>query len=66
VCGLPRWRERLPSRRRRGAYGYAEFLEAVTNPEHEEHGRVLEWAGGPFDPTEFDLANANALLQKVR
>jgi Plasmid pRiA4b ORF-3-like protein len=49
-----------------GAYGYTEFLEAVTNPEHEEHGRVLEWGGGPFDPTEFDLANANALLQKVR
>jgi hypothetical protein len=21
---------------------------------------------GPFDPSEFDLANANALMQKVR
>jgi hypothetical protein len=49
-----------------GAYGYAQFLEAVANPEHEEHGRVLEWAGGSFDPTGFDLTNANALLQKVR
>jgi len=27
---------------------------------------MLEWADGPFDPTEFDLANANALMQKVR
>ena len=49
-----------------GTYGYTEFLEAVTDPEHEEHDRMLEWADGPFDPTEFDLANANALMQKVR
>ncbi len=27
---------------------------------------MLEWADGPFDPAEFDLANANALMQKVR
>ncbi len=49
-----------------GTYGYTEFLEAVTNPEHEEYDRMVEWADGPFDPTEFELANANAMMQKVR
>jgi len=38
----------------------------VTDPSHEEHDRMLEWVDGPFDPTEFDLANTNALMQKVR
>ncbi len=38
----------------------------MTDPEHEEHHRMIEWADGPFDPTEFDVANANALMQNVR
>jgi Plasmid pRiA4b ORF-3-like protein len=49
-----------------GPHGYAQLLEVLSDPEHEEHGRMLEWARGPFDSTEFDLANTNALLQKVR
>ena len=49
-----------------GAWGYTEFLKAVADPEHEEHDRMIEWAAGPFDPTKFDVANANALMQKVR
>jgi hypothetical protein len=49
-----------------GVNGYTKFLEAVTDPAHKEHGRMLEWADGPFDPAKFDLANTNALLQMVR
>ncbi len=49
-----------------GTWGYAEFLSAIADPTHEEHENYLEWAGGPFDPTDFDLAEVNALLQKVR
>lgn len=49
-----------------GTDGYSAFLEAVADPRHEEHDELLEWAGGPFDPSAFDLANTNALLQKVR
>lgn len=49
-----------------GTYGYAEFVQAVTDPKHEEHDRMVEWAGGPFDPGEFNLAGTNALMQKVR
>ena len=50
-----------------GGYpGYEEFLEAVTDPDHEDHERLLTWAGGSFDPAAFDLALANARLQKAR
>ncbi|MBI3940615.1 MAG: plasmid pRiA4b ORF-3 family protein [Acidobacteria bacterium] len=37
-----------------GIWGYQEFLEAIGNPMHEEHARMLEWAGGSFDSERFD------------
>ncbi len=49
-----------------GSGGYANFLEAIADPNHEEHDDYLEWIGGSFDPAEFHLAGANALCQKVR
>jgi hypothetical protein len=50
-----------------GGYpGYEEFREAIADPDHHEHLRMLDWVGGAFDPAEFDLAIANARLQKVR
>ena len=49
-----------------GAGGYEEFLDAVSDPKHEEHESYLEWVGGSFNPTDFDLAATNAALQRVR
>lgn len=49
-----------------GRWGYTEFLEAIADPDHDEHERYLAWVGGSFDPAAFDLASANAALQKVR
>lgn len=49
-----------------GPFGYVEFLEALADPDHEEHNSYLDWAGGPFDPAAFDVAEANARCQKVR
>ncbi len=37
-----------------GVWGYMEFLEAINDPEHEEHEEMLEWVGDEFDPEEFD------------
>ena len=37
-----------------GAWGYASLLEAIADPEHEEHTESLEWFGEDFDPEEFD------------
>jgi pRiA4b ORF-3-like protein len=49
-----------------GVGGYADFLEAIADRSHDEHESYLEWVGWPFDPSQFNLADANALLQKVR
>jgi hypothetical protein len=49
-----------------GAGGYALFLDALADPTHEEHDSFLAWVGYRFNPTAFELAAANAALQRVR
>ncbi len=49
-----------------GTWGYETFLEAITDPEHEEHEQYLMWIGGAFDPEGFDLNMTNRALRKVR
>jgi len=48
-----------------GTGGYAYFLEAINDPEHEEFDDYTAWIDGSFDPSEFDLGEVNAMLQKV-
>jgi hypothetical protein len=45
-----------------GIGGYKEFLQAIRDPEHEEHEAMLEWAGGAFDPEAFDCQAVNQKL----
>jgi len=47
-----------------GVWGYGDFLEAIRDPEHEEHDSMLEWIGGSFDPEAFDVAALNKRLSK--
>jgi hypothetical protein len=47
-----------------GTWGYQEFLEAITDPEHEDHEGLLEWAGGSFDPEAFDPAAATREMHR--
>ena len=49
-----------------GVWGYAEFVEAIADPKHEQHEELLEWVGGAFDPEQFDIAEANAALRSLR
>jgi hypothetical protein len=49
-----------------GVWGYADFVQAIADPEHPEHEELLEWVGGEFDPEQFDLAEANAALHPLR
>jgi len=46
-----------------GVRGYAEFLEALADPDHEEHGAYREWAG-PFDPEDFDAGQASRRMRR--
>lgn len=46
-----------------GVWGYADFVKAITNPDHEQHEDVLEW-NGPFDPDDFDPAEATRQMKR--
>ena len=46
-----------------GVYGFADYVEAITNPNHSDHDELLEWSG-PFDPTEFDATQATRRMKK--
>jgi len=35
-------------------WGYAEFLEAITDPGHERHAELKEWIAEDFDPNVID------------
>jgi hypothetical protein len=43
-----------------GPHAYHEFLEAIRDPRHEEHGELLEWVGGTFDPEACDAARVRS------
>jgi len=49
-----------------GAHGYAEFLEALADPDHEEHERYVGWSGGNFDPKLLNLDAINLRLVHER
>ena len=49
-----------------GVSGYEGFLEVIFDPSHEDYQQMLEWAGGRFQPEEFDLQGVNAILASTR
>jgi len=49
-----------------GVWGYAEMLEILKQPDHEEYGSYIEWLGEEFDPEYFDIDAVNQLLRGMR
>lgn len=49
-----------------GVWGYADFLKAIEDPDHEEHESYLDWVGEGFDPKEFDLELVNKRLTGLK
>jgi hypothetical protein len=47
-----------------GIWGYPDFVEAIQNPDHEQHEELLDWVGGSFDPDEFDPTKATKAMRK--
>ena len=45
-----------------GTPGYECLLEILADSAHPEHAESVEWLGEAFDPEEFDIGNANAVL----
>jgi Plasmid pRiA4b ORF-3-like protein len=48
-----------------GPWGYAELVEILADPAHEEYEERLEWVGGRFDPEAFDVGEINSVLATI-
>ena len=47
-----------------GMWGYADYLEAIADPDHPEHEEMLAWRG-PVDSESFDIDAVNQELAKL-
>jgi hypothetical protein len=45
-----------------GPWGYADLLEAISDPDHERHAEFKEWIAEDFDP---DVVDADGLGEQV-
>ena len=49
-----------------GVWDYAEMLEILKQPEHEEYEDYIEWLGDEFDPEYFDKDEVNQVLRGMK
>lgn len=49
-----------------GLWGYYNMLKTLSEPNHPEYQSILEWCGGPIDPNEFSVEEANEALAQWR
>ncbi len=49
-----------------GPPGYVDFIEAISDPRHDEHEAMLKWCGGTFDPYAFDPDAVNTDLAQIK
>ncbi|HPX75062.1 MAG TPA: plasmid pRiA4b ORF-3 family protein [Bacteroidales bacterium] len=47
-----------------GVWGYADMLEVLKDPEHEDYEELRDWLGEEFDPQFFDIDTVNELLKR--
>ena len=48
-----------------GVARFSELLNAVGDPDHDEHDEYVQQVGGGFNPESFDRAATNANLQRL-
>lgn len=46
-----------------GVWGYEDFAQAITDPNHEQHQYFLEWSG-PFNPEKFSAEKATRNMRQ--
>ena len=49
-----------------GPHAYFDFVAAIRDPTHTEHNSNLQWVGGSFDTSAFDLAAVNERLATIK
>lgn len=48
-----------------GIPGFYDFLSVISDKHHPEHRATKAWAGGKFDPAEFDVIKINKQLKNI-
>jgi hypothetical protein len=49
-----------------GVPGFYDLLQALGDPQHEEHEERRDWLGGDFDPEAFSIDEANRRLTRLQ
>lgn len=49
-----------------GFPGYADLIEILADPAHEQYEEMSEWVGDDFDPNTFDVALADRRLSRLK
>lgn len=49
-----------------GVPGFYNLLEAIGDPEHDQHEELRVWLGDDFDPEAFSLAEVNRRLEHLQ
>jgi hypothetical protein len=49
-----------------GPYGYADLLETIADPSHEDYQDMKMWLGKDFNPDRFDIEKVNLKLKSMR
>jgi len=47
-----------------GVFGYVRLLDVLANRRHPQHGDLVDWVGGSFDPEAFDADELNRALRR--
>jgi phosphatidylethanolamine-binding protein (PEBP) family uncharacterized protein len=42
-----------------GAHHYAHVVAVLDDPRHPQHAELMEWSGGPIDPTAFSTSDVH-------
>lgn len=49
-----------------GVGGFSNLLEAVSDPNHDQHDELTDWLGDDFDPEAFSVDEANRRLAHLQ
>jgi hypothetical protein len=49
-----------------GIPGFYNLLDAIADPEHEQHEDLLDWLGGDFNPEVFSIDDVNRRLAPLQ
>ncbi|WP_342591915.1 plasmid pRiA4b ORF-3 family protein [Jiella sonneratiae] len=56
---------RVPPEDVGGLPGFELFLDAIADPNHEDHDHLMRWSGGAFDPRTIDLDDIRKRVAKL-